>query len=184
MNEIIKKDILAILKELIEILKVKEAKDVMEIKEISNHTMHNASIFQDEDSISVAIFIYALSKIIERKQGELNYSAILEILEDAVDYAQDDNTDKYREKIQKLFKFVATVDTKLELYIEEVLKQAQIKKGSKLYEHGISLARSAEMLNISQWELMSYIGKTTAAEIRTETVNVKSRLELARGLFR
>ena len=184
MNEIIKKDILSILKELIDILKVKEVKDVVEIRELSNHIIHNASIFQDEDSISIAVLIYALSKIIERKQGELDYGVVLKLLEDTDSCLIEGNTSKYRETIQKLFKFVSTIDTKLEMYIEEVFKQAEIKKGSKLYEHGISSARAAEIMNISQWELMSYIGKTTLADIPKEAVDLKSRLELARSLFK
>lgn len=182
MNKIME-DILSVLEDLIDILKVKEAKDATEIRELSNHTLHNASIFQDEDSVSVAILIYALSKIIERKQGELDYSAILGFLKEAVGYINKEDTAKYRASIQKLFKLVSTIDTKLELYIEEVFKQAQIKKGSQLYEHGISLARAAEILDISQWELMRYIGVTTMADTSKVMVGVKERLEFARRLF-
>ena len=83
MNETIKKDALHILDGVIEILKVKEQKDVIEIKNLSNHTIHNASVFQDDCSVSIAVVIYALSKIVERKQHELNYIQILKILEKA-----------------------------------------------------------------------------------------------------
>jgi len=185
MNEIIKKDILSILSGIIKILKVKEEKDIAEIKELSNHTIHNASIFQDEDSISIAILIYSLSKIIERKQGELNYNNILNLLKGAYDFLNKNNIDNYRKTIRKLFSFISTVDTKLKLYIEEVINQAQIKKGSKLYEHGISLARAAEILGISQWELMFYIGKTKITDAyEVELISLKDRLKYARSLFK
>ena len=62
MNEIVKRDILAVLNDLAGILKVKEESDAAQIKELSNHVIHNASIFQEEDSVSIAILIYALSK--------------------------------------------------------------------------------------------------------------------------
>jgi len=185
MNEIIKKDILSILSSTIEILKVKEEKDIVEMKELSNHTIHNASIFQDEDSISVAILIYSLSKIIERKQGELNYTNITNMLKAAYNSLDKNDADDYRKRIKKLFNFISTVDTKLKLYIEEVINQALIKKGSKLYEHGISLARAAEVLGVSQWELMFYIGKTKISDAyEAELVSLKSRLNYARSLFK
>lgn len=185
MNEIIKKDILAVLLDTIGILKVKEEKDLSEIKELSNHVIHNASIFQDEDSVSIAILIYSLSKIIERKQGELNYSNILQLLKTAYDFLNKDNIDNYRKTIKKLFNFISTMDTKLKLYIEEVINQAQIKKGGKLYEHGISLARAAEILGISQWELMFYTGKTKIIDVyEVELINLKNRLSYARSLFK
>ena len=51
MNDIIREDIIKILERVIDILAVKETKDIIELKELSNHTIHNASIFQDKDSI-------------------------------------------------------------------------------------------------------------------------------------
>lgn len=184
MNEIVKKDILLILSDIIKILTVKEEKDITEIKELSNHTIHNASIFQDEDSVSIAILIYSLSKIIERKQGELNYNNLLNLLKTASKHLTSDDINNYRKIINKMFKFISSVDSKLKLYIEEVINQAQIKKGSKLYEHGISMARAASILGISQWELMSYIGKTNITEIALEEpIDIKTRLKFARGLF-
>ena len=183
MNEIIKKDILTIISKTIEILKVKEEKDIVELKELSNHTVHNASIFQDEDSISIAILIYSLSKIIERKFGELDFKLILNLSTLAFDYLKKDDIDEYRKTIKKLFDLISKIDSKLKLYIEEVIRQAQIKKGSQLYKHGISLARAAEILGISQWELMNYIGHTKIMDIEVK-VDIKSRLEFARELFK
>jgi len=184
MHETIKKDIISVLSELIEILRVKEEKDVIAVRELSNHTIHNASVFQDEDSVSIAILSYSLSKIIERKQGELNYNNIVTLLKAAVGYLTKDNIDSYRDTIKKMFKFISTIDAKLKLYIEEVINQAQIKKGGKLYAHGISIARAAEILGISQWELMNYIGKTRIVDRFEEEFKVKNRLSFARGLFR
>jgi|SRR3989338_950333 len=184
MNETIKKDILSILSETISILGVKEEKDVIEMRELSNHTIHNSSIFQDEDSISIAILAYSLSKIIERKQGELDYNSILNLLVSAHGRLEKNNVDDYRKTIKKLFNFISTVDARLKMYIEEVINQAQIKKGSKIYEHGISLARAAEILGISQWELMFYIGKTKIADAyEDEQASLKNRIGYARGLF-
>lgn len=183
MHEIIKKDILAVLTELVEILKVKEESDIVEIKELSNHVIHNASIFQDEDSISVAVLIYSLSKITERKQKDLDYAKVLSMLNSCISNLKNNQDELFRKSIKNIFNFIRTMDEKLKLYIHEVINQAQIKKGCKLCEHGISVARAAEVLGISQWELMHYIGKTTLIDQLSEPVNVSKRLKIARSLF-
>ena len=102
MHDIIKKDILTVLTELVEILKVKEEGDISEIKELSNHVIHNASIFQDEDSISVAILIYALSKIIERKQRDLDYNKILSMLNSCISNLKNNQDDLFRKSIKNI----------------------------------------------------------------------------------
>ncbi|MBI2559493.1 hypothetical protein HYW20_09285 [Candidatus Woesearchaeota archaeon] len=183
MHDLIKKDIINVLSELIEILKEKEESDVAEIKELSNHVIHNASVFQDEDSISVAVLIYSLSKIIERKERNLDYARAVGMVNSCISDLKNNEDESFRKSIKNMFNFVRTVDSKLKLYIHEVINQAQIKKGCKLCEHGISIARSAEVLGISQWELMHYVGKTTILEQFSEQVNVSNRLKIARSLF-
>lgn len=183
MHDIIKRDILAVLTELTEILKVKEDSDITQIKELSNHVVHNASVFQDEDSISIAILIYALSKIIERKQRDMDYNKILSMLDSCILNLKNNNDDLFRKSVKSIFSFIRTMDEKLKMYIYEVINQAQIKKGCKLCEHGISIARASEVLGISQWELMHYLGKTTLIDQFSEPVNAARRLKIARGLF-
>ncbi|MBS3102864.1 hypothetical protein J4458_05460 [Candidatus Woesearchaeota archaeon] len=183
MDELVRKDAISVLSEVIGILKVKEEKDAAEIRELSNHTIHNASVFQDEASVSIAILIYSLSKIIERMEWELDYKPILSLLENAKELLENNKFDDYNKSIKKLFALISNIDSKLKLYIEEVINQAQIKKGGKLYEHGISVARAAEVLGISQWELMGYIGKTKLTEDIQDIVDLRSRLKFARGLF-
>ncbi len=183
MQDVIKSDIIGVLSGLAEILKVREESDVVQIKELSNHVIHNASVFQDEDSISVAILIYSLSKIIERKQGDFDYGRLSGMLNSCISNLKNNDDDMFRKSIKKLFDFIRMADSRLKLYIHEVIDQAQIKKGCKLCEHGISIARSAEVLGISQWELMHYVGKTTLIDQFSETVNVSGRLKIARGLF-
>ena len=183
MHEIIKKDIISVLERLAGILKVKEDGDIAEIKELSNYVIHNASVFQDEDSISVAVFIYSLSKIMERRQRELDYKKISGLVNSAISGAKSDDDTGFRKSIKNIFSFIRTMDAKLKLYIHEVINQAQIKKGCKLCEHGISIARSSEVLGISQWELMHYMGKSTLLDQFSEPVNVMKRLKIARSLF-
>jgi len=181
MQEIIRKDILSVLDKAITILSVREDKNISELKELSNHTIHNASIFQDEYSVSIAVSIYALSKITERG-GSVNQE-IIKLLISARDCLARLSEQAYSENIKKLLDRISGIDSRLRLYIGEVIDQAQIKKGGKVYEHGISMARAAEILGISQWELMNYVGKTKIMENMSDRVDAKTRLGFSRKIF-
>ena len=183
MHDIVKKDIIEVLDRLVGILKVKEDSDIAEMKELSNHVIHNASVFQEADSISIAVLIYSLSKIIERKQKDLDYGKIMNMLNTGISNLKNGNDEGFNKSIKSVFSFIRTMDERLGLYRHEVINQARIKKGCKLCEHGISIARAAEVLGISQWELMHYVGKTTLVDQFSEPVNVSKRLKIARGLF-
>ena len=63
MNESVKADLLYALSQAPELLK---AGDAAALKELSDHTIHNAAIFQEQDSLSFAVVMYSLSKVIER----------------------------------------------------------------------------------------------------------------------
>ncbi len=184
MNDEVKKDILDILNRVIEILKIKEEGDVLEIKKLSDHTIHISSIFQDSDAISMAVVIYACYKIIERhgKEESSVYAVILNHLKNAEEYLKNNDIENYRKTISNLFEEISKIDKALKEYIVNVIDKAKIKKGSKIHEHGISVARTAEILGISQWELMSYIGKTEIASEEKPT-GTKERLNYARKLF-
>ncbi|MEK6891921.1 MAG: hypothetical protein AABX25_01925 [Nanoarchaeota archaeon] len=183
MNDLIKKDLISVFNDLAKTLRERKETDIAEIKSLSNHVIHNASVFQDEDSISTAILIYSLSKIIERKEKELDFSRILAMINSAISNLRGNNDDGFRKSVKDLFSFIRTVDRGLRLYINEVINQAQIKKGCKLCEHGISVARASEVLGISRWELMHYLGKTTVIDQFDDLVNISNRLKFARSLF-
>lgn len=184
----VKKDILSTIKSAVKILK---KRDVIELDLLSNKTIHNASIYQDKDSISVAIIIYALSKIVKRVEHheihnwEKTSKIILESLEKSISYLEKDNEKAFRLEIKTILKKVGEIDRKLKWYIEDVLDKSRIVKGAKLYEHGLSLGKAASLLGVSQYELMGYIGKTQIADVFPEEgVPLKKRLAYAKKLFK
>jgi len=186
MEYVIKKDIISILRKAIQIIK---QEDIPALDELSNHTIHNASIFQDEDSIKIAVIIYALSKIIQRSEQrtdewDKSKKIVLKDLQDGRFYLEKNKDEKYRRLIKNILKNIGRIDTKLKLYIEDVLNKARIVKGSKLYEHGISIGKAANMLGISQWELLSYIGKTKIIDrYEEDVVPIAKRLDYTKKLF-
>ena len=177
----VKEDIIKVLDSVIHILTIPEEKDVMELRELSNRTVHNASVFQDEDSVSIAVLVYALSKVITRDGYHNN--RMLEMLSRARSCLLDDKFGKYTDSIKEIFEAISTVDKKIRLYVQEVINQAEIKKGSRLYEHGISMARASEILGVSQWELMNYVGKTMIADAEELGVDVRQRVKQTIKLF-
>ncbi len=181
MNKIVRKDILAILSKISDILDVEEERDIQQLMELSNHTIHNSSIFQDEDSISIAILVYSISKILAR--NKIGYSPFRDLVGRAHDKLEKKNIEAYRYYIKELFKLIKNTDSKFRIYIQEVINQSEIKKAGRVYAHGISIGRAAEILGISQWDLLIYIGQTTLPEVEEKIVNVTNRLNLTRGLF-
>ena len=188
MKEEVKQDILNILQG--SYIAIKD-RDILQLQELSNHTLHDASIFQDEDSISIAVIIYSLSKIFERtryqeyKNWNLFYEIVMENLEKAQEYLKNNNFDKYQGCIKNILNVIDRLDDKFKRYINEVIEKARISKASRIYEHGISISRTSQLLGISEWELMDYIGKTGISDVEFGiTKNIKERIKFARGLFK
>lgn len=180
MNETIKKDILDVLSKSINMLKDRDADS---LSELSNHTIHNASVYQDEDSLSVAVMVYALSKIVGRSEGNLDHG-LIERTHQAHKSLSEGDYEGYKSWIKKIFSDISSLDHQLKLYIQEVINQSEIKKGSSIYAHGISLGRACEILGISQWELQSYIGKTTIDDGNERPIKLRERIAYTRRIFR
>ncbi|MBI5389884.1 hypothetical protein HZB02_00160 [Candidatus Woesearchaeota archaeon] len=175
MHPTVKQDILAALDGAIAAI---DKHDADGLHHLSNTTIHCASIFQDGYSIEIAVVLYALSKMILR--DGISFSTFKAQLERARSFLSADNYARYSATLQQLMDRIGAQERKD--YVRHVINDARIKKGSRLYEHGISVAKTAEVLGISQWELMSYVGKTTATDDLPKA-NVKQRLHLARELF-
>ena len=183
-----KKDILNVLTKTIEAI---NKDDTTSLKDLSNQVIHDASIYQEHHTISVAVLVYGLSKVYERtdyksqkswKPFSNNCLSDLIILRDKLNISDEQGFDfTLREFIKKLDR----LDNKLRLRIKEVMNKAKIHKASRLHEHGISIGRTAELLGITSFELMDYVGKTGIADVKEAiTLSAKDRLEIARGLFK
>jgi hypothetical protein len=177
MNDDIKNDIIDVLKKSIIAL---ENNNSQELRELSNHTLHNISIYQDKDSINIAVFIYALSKFIEKNN---NNEKIKELMNCAKINLENNKIKEYEDCLSNAINIISEQDKKMNLYVKHILNQAGIKKGSKVYAHGISLARTAEILNISQWELMKFLGNTNIADNFDEDIEIYERINYTKELF-
>ncbi len=184
MRKEVREDILKVLDESIQILLPTKNVDINHLKELSNHTIHDIFLYQDEDAISIALLIYSMYKILSRDpENHLMHDQVLAALKNASRALKQDFEKDYKKAIAQAFTLILSVDTKLRLYYQEILDKAKITKGSKLYEHGISVAQVASLLGVSQWDLMNYIGKTQIVDCQECKSDVKSRLKFAKRIF-
>ena len=188
MKDVVREDILSILDDAIDAIK---NNDIQKLRDISDHTVHDASIYQDKYSISIAVVIYSLSKIFQKnkyKQFEgwdRFYNGCMKNLEEARSALLRKDTKAYDRELKYLYKDISGLEHKLGDYITEVLNQAQIKKSGKVYEHGLSAGRAAELLGVTKWELMSYLGQTKIVDAQPLTTkSVRERLNFTKKLFR
>lgn len=161
-------------------------KNPVQLKALSNKTIHDACAYQDSGSITVAIIAYTLSKLVEREDYKKirNWPLFVKKLEGILDLAikslKEENQELYQEYIQKARKVLESQSISLKPYIQDVLKKAAINKGSKLYDHGLSLEQTGKLLGVSQWELADYVGQRAHTDVKqNQTLNVKQRAKLA-----
>lgn len=178
MNKEIRRDILSILERGFAAL---SRSDLLEFTELSNHINHNASIFQDEDSLTIATVIYSLGKLFFRE--EKIDEQLIGHLRKAQLHLTQDNVKSYRKHIRILLDQIRKRDESMSFYITHILDKAGIKKGTKLYYNGISLGRVAHLMGLSQWELINYLGKTNIVDTFEKTPRMKERLAHTRRIF-
>jgi len=181
-------NILRILKETKEAI---QQNDFSKLKDLSNQTIHSASISQDQDNISVAVTIYSIGKIFDRKDYKsMNgwdnfYKMLLDSLDKSIFYLEKKDLDKFRLNFSFLGKAINKISGKLKGYIEDVFEKAKISKASRIHEHGISLGKTASLLGISLYELADYTGSTGIAEVDlSRTVDEKTRIKLVEDIFK
>ena len=182
-----KENIIFILEETIKALK---KEDVLRLRDLSNRTIHSSSIYGDPDNIAIAVIIYALSKITERQDYKLypgwkefmknNYSC----LDSSLLALKRDNIEAFRDSLACLRKGITKISGKLRGYIQDVFRRAEINKASRMYEHGISMQQTANLLGVSLWELAEYAGKTGIGDVNLGiTMPIKQRIKIAEEVF-
>jgi AraC-like DNA-binding protein len=177
MESIIRANIIKLLKSALDAIK---SDDSFKLKRLSNDNISNASIFQDEDSLSISVILYAISKLIEHTNKK---KAVIAHFQGALHALSAGKDAKYREIIKRLIKAIKIEDFRLKRFVSNVIEQAQVKKGCVLCENGLSIEQAASVLNVSRWELMQYLGKTHVNEQSKENISTEKRLALARRLF-
>jgi hypothetical protein len=178
---------------IIELLKDVEgavkSQDIFLLRELSNKTVHSASIYQDPDSIAIAVTIYAVSKIFEKNQfmhfqnWQLFLKKAHKQFHVARVFLEKDNILLFRKEIVKIRRDVNLFGS-LKEYIKDVFRKAYINKASRIYEHGISRAETSELLGITQWELAEYAVTPSITNLDLNvTKSIRERFKFTEELF-
>ncbi len=168
-----------------------EQEDTKQLRELSDKTIHSASVYQHTDYILVATIIYTLSKIIERKDKITvkNWNQFIKeissLLSLAIISLQRGKHSQFIKFLSKTKYYLENISEDIKPFIEELLRKASINKASKVYEHGISLAKTTKLLGVTPWELSEYIGEKENPQIKlNKTIDAKTRVEIAMDFFR
>lgn len=164
--------------------------DSIALKELSNQTLHCATCVQDSGSITIAIMNYALGKMIERNQHMRvkNWPAFVKKLSLFYSIAarelEKNNIDDYERSIIEARKSLTGISD-IKNAIKEVLTKAAINKASRLYEHGLSLGKTANLLGVTQWDISEYAGqRIQMSPSASGKLNAKKRAEMAMEFFK
>ena len=189
MEKVVKTAILSAIQKTIDYIK---EEDQLGLRELSDIAIKNAEIYRDEDSTTIAVITYSISKIIQASRCDVdkkicNINPELRSLQNELSSLyknlEKENFTQFNRSIRNILDMISNIDKKLNLYIEEVLSRSQIKKGGTIYSSGISLSQSAQILGINNWQLMNYVGKSEIISTEDEGVDIRARLKFARGLF-
>ena len=167
-----------------------KSEDVSKLNELSNQTIHTVSTHQDTGNITMAVIVYALSKLIERKDSLKikNWNMFIKKIDSqfalAIKALKDNKPEKYEEYMEMTRKSITSTSLNIKHSIQDVLRKASINKASKIYEHGISLGRTAQILGVTVWELSEYTGQTKIPDVKyNTTIGVEKRAKMALEFF-
>jgi hypothetical protein len=168
-----------------------EKKDSYKLKVLSDQTVHTATIYQDADSIVVAVLAYSLAKIVERESyqrmegWDAFYSSLLKNMDSAILSLEVGDYEKFMDYLGEIRNSINKIAGDLSGYIRDIFYKAEINKAFRLYEHGLSAEKTASVLGVSLWDLASYIGQSTVSESHlNEAIPVKERIKLAEDFFK
>jgi hypothetical protein len=184
------KEVPNILRILKEARKAVEGDDANGLKNLSNQTVHSATVSQDADNVIVAVLIYSLGKVLERANyrnmegWEKFYNSIMKNLDEATLALNKDNIESSRRSLGRIRNSLNEFEGDLGRYIKDVFRKAEINKAFKLYEHGLSTERTADILGINLWDLASYIGQSHIGDAKIGiSMPVKDRIKVAEEFF-
>jgi len=164
--------------------------DFLKLKELSNQTINTASRTQDPDNIATAVIIYSIGKILEREKYQKYagwdkfYKTIISAIDNSIVSLKNNDEKKFKENLELIREAIKKLSGQLKKYIQDVFRKASINKASRIYEHGVSMEKTAKLLGITMFELAGYAGQTDISDVaENKTLMVKSRIKLAMEMF-
>lgn len=168
-NPEVQRDIINVLKRVKEFIADRDSRQILKW---SDHIIHSASIYQDEYTLTLAVVVYSLGKLMDMKEFRQDETPFDKFclgcdtgIDAAISAAEKEDWKAYMKTLKAMTKTISRANKNYSTHLQYVLNAAKIKKGSKMFLHGISIGRVAEALGISKWELIEYIGQTKETEM-------------------
>jgi len=181
MNPETKQKVISVLTSLKEILSSDQVTPTR-LKQLSEELVEGASLFNDPDCISVSVLAYSLYKIFS-KNLDIEKTSLLGYVSAAL--GSVDNDTRFRSDIRKLFDHLKKYDKNIDTNILQIVKHVQVKNGLKMYEHGLSIGQAAEVMGVSKWNIMEYLGASSIVDQdSSQRIDCKTRLNFTKGLFK
>ncbi|MCK5612729.1 hypothetical protein KAR91_63235 [Candidatus Pacearchaeota archaeon] len=165
--------------------------DGSKLRSLSDQTINTASRTQDPDNVTTAVIVYALSKIVERRdyRKQKGWNVFYESLSRSIDKlikAIEEKKDLLIKKnLEEMRRQIKTLSGDLKNYIEDVFRRSKVNKASRIYAHGISSEKTAKLLGITLWELQNYAGASiTQEDPETRTITAKERINTLEEFFK
>jgi len=162
-----------------------------DLNDLSNETVHSAAVNQDSLNIIVAVLVYSLSKVLQKENyrkmdGWMKFEALLLKNLDLMILASNKNDREnlilYAGEIRHVLN---TFSGNLGSYIKDIFRKAEINKAFRLYEHGLSVQKTAKLLGVSLWDLSSYIGQSRISEAKVSiSLPVRERVKYIEEFFK
>mgnify|MGYP001617368272 CR=1 FL=1 len=170
--------------------KAVERGDATTIRNLSNQTNNTAALTNAPDNIAAAVIVYSCSKIIERSDYERLpgwnkfYGVYVNCIGNVIGAIKKGDDEAFRKHVKMLRDAIEKLSGRLKIYIQDVFRKASISKASKLYEHGLSMEKTAELLGITIFEIAEYSGsKELGNPQQTRPVDVRARIRMAMEMF-
>ena len=160
------------------------------LKALSNQTVHSATISQDADNIIVAVLVYSLGKVLERDHyremegWDVFHGAVVKNWGLGIKALEKGNVESVRIYLGRIRNSLNKIEGDLGRYVKDVFRKAEINKAFKLYEHGLSSEKTAELLGVSLWDMASYIGQSNIGDAKVAiSMPVEKRVKIAEEIF-
>ncbi len=183
MKDVARKSLIKDIGKTIQILQSKTSTINEELKDLSDHTIQDVALYKNMDAVSLAVLIYAISKVHRCVVGKKHEGDIILELQKAQKALQNKKFGSYNKSLAKAFDVVEKCGGEMKKYVRDVVYASKIKKGVTLIEKGVSVRRAASVIGISEWDLLSYTGRSHSVEEKHEKVPAKKRVTKAIEMF-
>ena len=95
-------------------------RDVLELRRLSDYAIQYSGMHQEEDVVSLAVIIFALSKNIERQVDERSskrYDQVSELMERAQWYLSKEDYERYKQKMRDILAQIDQLDDHLASHV-------------------------------------------------------------------